>query len=41
MKAETQQLVLDLPGEVFLTCQQLLQEQDAVRLEEVRLSQGT
>lgn len=29
----------DVPGEVFLTCQQLLQEQDAGRLEEVWLSQ--
>lgn len=31
----------DLPGEVLLTRQQLLQEQDAGRLEEVRLPQRT
>lgn len=37
---ELERLPTDVPGEVFLACQQLLQKQDAGGLEEVWLSQG-
>ena len=37
---ELKRFPTEVPGEVFLTCQQLLQEQDAGGLEEVWPSQG-